>query len=114
MSNPSKGDPKLKSFKVQDAVKKQVDGPKGKVAPAPAEPVSSAGFPKIEALVEAATPDLGELEARRSQLETLAKASKSQKEKLAYQRAQKAYEKCRALIESLLATKQRMGGANPG
>lgn len=105
---------KMKSFKVQDAVKKAVDRPRpGQKQPAAEpDPPASAGFPKIEAIVEA-DGDLADLEARMATLGELAKASKSQKEKLAAQRALKAYERARALLAHLLETKARMSSGSP-
>lgn len=105
--------PPMKAFKISDAVKKPVERPKApKGAPAPVA-VASAGFPRIEALVEADAPDLEGLEARMAVLAEMAKSSKIQKEKLNAQRAAKAYERARALLERLFSTKRQMGDKGP-
>ncbi len=103
----------MKAFKIQDAVKKTVDG-RPKVA-APAAPAASAGFPAIEAVVEQnGEAALAGLKARSSQLAQLAKSAKSPKDKAAAQRALKAYDKTQALVSHLLATKAGMGAGSTG
>ncbi len=97
----------LKSFKISDQRKPTVSGGRPKEeAPAP----SSAGFPHIEALVESPAPDLSGLTARHSQLDELAKAKGTAKEKADAKRAAGAYGKALALIEYLLETKRNMAG----
>ena len=107
--------PELKSFKIGDQVKKQVDRPKGKAASAEAPAAgSSTGFPRIEALVESVAPDLAGFDGRQAQLEEMAKGKGSNKEKAGAKKAAVAYAKARALISYLLETKQKMmGGGNP-
>ena len=106
--------PELKSFKISDQVKKQVDRPKGKAASVEAPAGSSAGFPRIESLVESAAPDLSGFDGRQAQLEEMAKGKGSNKEKAGAKKAAVAYAKARALISYLLETKQKMmGGGNP-
>jgi hypothetical protein len=106
--------PPMKAFKISDAVKKPVERPRAgaKSAAAPVA-ASSAGFPRIEALVESTEPDLSGLLERQALLADMAKSSKVQKEKLGAQRAAKAYEKARALLERLFQTKQQMGQKGP-
>ena len=109
----------LKAFKISDQVKPTVDKPKGPSSKeGPPAPAASAGFPRIEALVEAAAPDLSGLEAREAELLEKAKAKGSNKDKAAAKRAATAYAKARALIAYLLETKQKMvgggGGPSPG
>jgi hypothetical protein len=108
----------LKSFKISDQVRQPVERPrpgqkKGAEEPAPA----SAGFPRIEALVESDAPDLTGLEARQAALEEKAKGKGPQKEKAAAKKAAQAYGRTRELIGYLLETKQKMGGgggSSPG
>ena len=105
----------LKSFKISDAVKPTVDKPKaGKASQEQAATTpGSAGFPKIEALVEAAHPDTTGLEQREAQLLEMSKGKGSNKEKANAKKAAQAYAKTRALIGYLLETKHKMqrGGA---
>ena len=68
---------------------------------------SSVGFPHIEALVEAAQPDLTGFDARLAALHEMAKSG-SNKDKLAAKKAAAAYEKARALLQYLLETKARL------
>jgi len=104
-------DPKLKAFKISDQVKKQVDRPKSpRVEETAPETSQSVGFPRIEALVESAEPDVKGLEERQALLEEKAKGKGSQREKAAAQKAAKAYAKVRTLIAYLLETKQKMQG----
>lgn len=97
----------LKSFKISDQVKAPAERAKGKkeeTAPPP-----SVGFPHIEALVEAASPDLSGFDARLAQLNEMAKTG-SNKDKLAAKKAAVAYDKARALLQYLLDTKARLAG----
>ena len=108
----------LKSFKIADAVKPTVDKPKpGKSASqeqAASTAPPSAGFPKIEALVESGQPDLSGLEQREAELLEMSKGKGSNKEKASAKKAAQAYAKARALVTYLLETKQRMqGGGAP-
>ena len=98
----------LKSFKIQSQA--GVKQPTKKEAPA--APPPSVGFPHVEALVEAAKPDLSGLETRLAQLHELAKSG-SNKDKLAAKKAAAAYEKARALLDYLLETKARLSSPNP-
>ena len=107
----------LKSFKISDAVKPTVDKPKGGKGASQEQPAAtgapSAGFPKIEALVEAANPDTTGLEQREAELLEMSKGKGSNKEKANAKKAAQAYAKTRALIAYLLETKHKMqrGGA---
>ena len=98
----------LKSFKISDQVKPTVDKPRPKAQSQEQAPAASAGFPNIEALVESAAPDLSGFDARRAQLDELAKGKGSPKDKAGAKKAELAYAKARALIEYLLETKQKM------
>lgn len=98
----------LKSFKIQSRVNQRVDRPSAAKSSAETES-SSVGFPRIEAVVEASSPDLQGLATRRAQLQELAKTG-SAKEKPAAQKAAIAYERTEALLSYLLATKATMGG----
>ncbi len=103
----------LKAFKISDQVKKQVDRPKG-APPAEAEaPQASAGFPRIEALVESDVPDVEGLAERQGLLEEMAKGKASNKDKASAKKAAAAYAKARALISYLLETKRKMTGVGP-
>ena len=100
----------LKSFKIADAVKKTVDGPRPqKKEETP--PTSSVGFPRIEALVEMETPDLAGLQERLAALSELAKGTGPAKTKSQAKKAALAYEKTLALVEHLLETKKKMQDA---
>jgi hypothetical protein len=110
MSDPSD----LKPFKISDQVKQPVDRPRpGQKQPEAPEP-SSAGFPRIEALVEADAPDVSGLEARQAALEEMAQGTGSNKEKAAAKKAALAYAKVRALIDYLLETKRKMSDGPGG
>jgi hypothetical protein len=101
----------MKSFKIGDQQKPGVQKPGGKKADATAAPASSAGFPRIEGLVESAKPDLSGLEARTAQLaELAAKPGASNKDKAAAKKAVVAYERAKDLVEYLLDTKAKMQG----
>lgn len=97
----------LKSFKISDQVKAPVERPKAGGKKEAAAPPPSVGFPHIEAVVEAAEPDLAGFESRLAQLTELAKSG-SNKDKLAAKKAAAAYEKARALLQYLLETKARL------
>jgi len=100
----------LKSFKISDQAKTPVQKTGKKEEPPAA---SSVGFPHIEALVEAATPDLAGFESRLAQLNELAKSG-SNKDKLAAKKAAQAYEKAKALLQYLLETKARLTAPSSG
>ena len=96
----------LKSFKIGDQLKRGVEQPRAKNAEPEASP--SVGFPRIEAFVEAAVPDLGGLIARKDQLEAIAAGGGSPKEKGFAKKAALAYQRTQELLEMLLATKAKM------
>jgi hypothetical protein len=99
----------LPSFKISDQVKAPVERPKAKKEKDPGPP-PSVGFPRIEAVVESGNPDtLAGLQTRMAVLQELAKSG-SNKDKLAAKKAAAAYEKTRALIDYLLATKAKLTG----
>jgi hypothetical protein len=102
----------LKSFKISDQVKQPVERPRPGQKKGEAPPVSSsAGFPRIEGLVESEdTAQLQGLADRQAQLEEMAKAPGSQKDKAAAKKAAGAYAKARALVDYLLETKRKMSG----
>jgi hypothetical protein len=89
-------------------VKPTVDKPRAKEEPAPS--TGSAGFPKLEALVEAAVPDTSGLEEREAALLEMSKGKGSNKEKASAKKAAVAYSKARALIAYLVETKHKMQG----
>lgn len=99
----------LKSFKISEQAKTPVERAKAKKEK---DEVSQAsvGFPHIEALVEAAQPDLSGFGSRLAQLTELAKTG-SNKDKLAAKKAAAAYEKARVLLQYLLETKARLAAA---
>ncbi len=99
----------MKSFKIGDQQKPGVQKPGSKKAEAPAQAGGSAGFPRIEAIVESGTPDLSGLEARTTALaELAAKPGASNKDKAAAKKAIVAYERAKDLVEYLLDTKAKM------
>jgi hypothetical protein len=102
----------LKSFKISDQMKPTVDQPRAKEEPAPS--TGSAGFPKIEALVEAAMPDTTGLEQREAELLEMSKGKGTNKEKASAKKAAQAYNKTRALIAYLVETKHKMQGGRSG
>lgn len=102
----------MKSFRIADQQKPGVSKPGAKKQDAVEAP--SAGFPRIEALVEQASPDLGGLDARHAQLSELATKGASNKEKAAAKKAAVAYERTRDLVEHLLATKAQMASGGGG
>ena len=97
----------LKSFKISDQIKAPIDKPKadaGATGPAP-----SAGFPRIEALIENDSIDLGDLKNRVSELQALSNSGEaSPKEKGGARKASLAYRHLNELIEHLAATKASM------
>src|SRR5687768_11300844 len=112
MASDKEKDPGLKSFKISDQVKQPVDKPRpwaratpkagAPGAPADGAAGGSAGFPRIEALVEQDAPDLSGFDKRAAELDEMVKAAKSPKEKAAATKAAAAYAKARALISYLL------------
>jgi hypothetical protein len=95
----------LKSFKISDQVRTQVDKPRRTTS---VEEPASAGFPKIEALVEADARDLQGFEERRALLTEMAKTATGNKEKAAAKKAAAAYDRVRGLIDFLVETKAKM------
>lgn len=97
----------LKSFKISDQVKRTVDKPKksadgGMVAP-------SAGFPRIEALIEGDAIELEWIESRRSQLIALSNdGSAAPQTKGGARKAALAYKHVGELIDHLVNTKNAM------
>jgi hypothetical protein len=99
----------LSSFKISDQVKAPVERPKAK-KDKDASPPPSVGFPRIESVVEAGGGDtLAALQGRLATLQEMAKSG-SNKDKLAAKKAAAAYEKAKALLDYLLATKARLTG----
>ena len=97
----------LKSFKISDQVKAPVDKPKSGAGPA--EPAPSAGFPRIEALIENDSIDLADLKGRVAELQALANnASASPQEKGGARKASLAYRHLNELIDHLVETKSSM------
>lgn len=97
----------LKSFKISDQVKRTVDKPKpGEEI---AAPTPSAGFPRIEALIENDSIDLEWVAARRNELLALSNASDTlPKTKSGARKAALAYKHVGELIEHLMSTKDSM------
>jgi hypothetical protein len=102
-------DEDLKSFKISDQVPKTVDRPKG--GKKAEEPHPSAGFPRIEALIEQDAPDFGGMEARYKELQELEKSAKTAKEKAAAKKAALAYSHALGIIGYLLDTKNKLNEA---
>ncbi len=99
----------LQSFKISDQVKAPVERPRGKKTKDNGPP-PSVGFPRIEAVVESGGAEtLSALEGRLATLQEMAKSG-SNKDKLAARKAAAAYEKTKALLDYLLATKARLSG----
>jgi hypothetical protein len=99
----------LQSFKISDQVKSPVERPKAKKEKE-AGPPPSVGFPRIEAVVESGDEEtLAGMQARMATLQEMAKSG-SNKDKLAAKKAAAAYEKTRALLDYLLATKAKLTG----
>lgn len=104
----------LKSFKISDKVKPQVEPPRPGQSKEAEAPPPSVGFPRIEAVVEADVPDLTGLASRQAELEGLT-GSGSNKDKAAAKKAALAYQRTRELITYLLETKAKMvGGGGSG
>lgn len=98
----------LKSFKISDQVKQPLDRPRpGQKKPA--EPPPSAGFPRIEGVVESDSPDLSGLAERHALLEELAAGEGTPRDKAAAKKAAQAYARARELLGYLLETKKKMG-----
>lgn len=101
----------LKAFKISEKGKPTVTSQQARPKPNEGSPPpASAGFPRIEALVESAAPDLSGLTSRQAELEDKAKGKGSNKEKAGAKKAAAAYGKVLALIEYLLETKHKMAG----
>ena len=97
----------LKSFKISDQVKAPVDKPKSGAGAA--EPAPSAGFPRIEALIENDSIDLADLKGRVAELQALANsATASPQDKGGARKASLAYRHLNELIEHLVETKSSM------
>lgn len=97
----------LKSFKISGKVAQRIDRPAPKKG-GKAEP-QSVGFPRIEALVEAESPDLSGLSERHRALSEKAKTG-GVKEKGLAKKAAIAYERTLDLLEHLLETKAALTG----
>lgn len=97
----------LKSFKISDQVKTPVGKPKSEndaLAGAP-----SAGFPRIEALIENESVDLSIINSRLSELQALSSsADATSADKAGVRKATLAYKHLNELIEHLVATKSSM------
>ena len=106
----------LKSFKISDQVKKPVEKPRpwARAAPQGDTGGGSAGFPRIEALVESSAPDLAGFDKRAADLEEMAKSAKTPKDKNAPKKAAGAYKTTRALIDYLLETKSKLASGGGG
>lgn len=104
----------LKSFKIADQVKQPVERPRPGQKKTDDVTSSSAGFPRIEGLVESSAPDLSGLAERHAALDEMARGKGSNKEKAAAKKAAQAYAKARELIEYLLETKRKMGNGTGG
>ena len=103
----------LKPFKISEQVKQPVDRPRSGGARSssnapPAEAPPSAGFPRIEAIVDGTGLDLAGLEKREAELSSKATGKGPPKERAAAQKALLAYQKTRSLIAHLLETKEKM------
>ena len=97
----------LKSFKISDQVKRTVDKPKKGEEAVLSAP--SAGFPRIEALIESDSIDLGWVEARKSQLAALSNDSSADTQtKGGARKAALAYKHVGELIDHLVNTKNAM------
>ena len=97
----------LKPFKISDQVKAPVDKPKSGANAAELAP--SAGFPRIEALIENDSIDLADLKGRVTELQALANnASASPQEKGGARKASLAYRHLNELIDHLVETKSSM------
>ena len=87
----------LKGFKISDQVRQRVDRPGGSSSEGPAVESSSAGFPRIEGLLEGDKLDLSGFGERMGQLQELATAG-SNKEKAGAKKAAIAYERVTDLL----------------
>lgn len=97
----------LKSFKISDQVNAPIGKPKAGAGAAP--PAPSAGFPRIEALIENDSIDLGELKNRVTELQALSNSGgASPQQKGGARKASLAYRHLNELIEHLVATKDSM------
>jgi hypothetical protein len=94
------------SFKISDQVKPQVKQASKPTADAPTAP--SVGFPRIEALVEQANPDVSGLQSRADQLRELEQKGGSPKIKAGAKRAVAAYARVLELVSYLLETKRKI------
>lgn len=99
----------LKSFKISEQVKQPVERPRPGQKNA-AEPAPSAGFPRIEAIVESDAPDLSGLASRCALLEEMAAGKGTPREKAAAKKGAQAYARTRELLAYLQETKTRMAG----
>jgi hypothetical protein len=108
-------DEDLKSFKISDQVPKNVDGPKAKPGKGDEPEVHpSAGFPRIEALIEQNAPDFAGMEERYKSLQELEKSGKTSKEKGAAKKAALAYSHALGIIGYLLETKNKLDNPSEG
>lgn len=97
----------LKSFKISDQVKRTVDKPKKGEEAVLSAP--SAGFPRIEALIESDSIDLGWVEARRNQLVALSNDGSADPQiKGGARKAALAYKHVGELMDHLMNTKNAM------
>ena len=97
----------LKSFKISDQVKRTVDKPKKGEDALLSAP--SAGFPRIEALIENDSIDLEWVEARKNQLTALSNdGSADPQTKGGARKAALAYKHVGELINHLVSTKNAM------
>jgi hypothetical protein len=98
----------LKSFKISDQVKTPVDKPKAG-AQGGSEPAPSAGFPRLEALIENESIDLEWIKTRLSQLTAIASdGNASSTDKTGARKASLAYKHIEELMTHLAATKNAM------
>ena len=97
----------LKSFKISDQVNAPIDKPRSNAGAA--EAVPSAGFPRIEALIENDSIDLGSLKDRVTELQALSNsADASPADKGGARKASLAYRHLNELIAHLVETKSSM------
>ena len=97
----------LKSFKISDQVKTPVD--KTKSGDLDMSMTASAGFPRIEALIENDSVDLSIINSRLEALQALStSAETSSSDKTGARKASLAYKHLNELIEHLVATKSSM------
>lgn len=104
----------LQGFKISDQVKQQIKQPTERTSKStttsksPASSGGSAGFPKIEALVESDQPDLSGFTNRMNTLVEMSKSATTNKDKLAAKKAAQAYQHVHALLSHLFETKAKM------